>query len=96
MAATYQNVKINVESAKMLLMTFNISFVIVLIPINIKHNKPNMVIWDHIDRQCSIIEFSCPADINIGKKIISVYSTNFLRNFICRLYSLVDNQPILL
>ena len=69
MAATYQNVKINVESAKMLLMTFNISFVIVLIPINIKHNKPNMIIWDHIDRQCTIIEFSCPADINIGKKL---------------------------
>ena len=28
-----------------------------------------MVIWNHKDRQCTIIEFSCPADINIGKKI---------------------------
>ena len=36
---------------------------------NIKHNKPDMVIWSHKDRHCTIIEFSCPADINIGKKI---------------------------
>ena len=28
-----------------------------------------MVIWNHKDRQCSIIELSCPADINIGKEI---------------------------
>ena len=36
---------------------------------NFKHNKPDMVIWNHKDRQCTIIEFSCPADISIGKKI---------------------------
>ena len=36
---------------------------------SIKHSKPDMVIWNHKDRQCTIIEFSCPADINIGKKI---------------------------
>ena len=36
---------------------------------NIKHNKPDMVIWNHKDGQCTITEFSCPADINIGKKI---------------------------
>ena len=36
---------------------------------NIKHNKPDMVICNHKDRQCTIIEFSCPADINIGKQI---------------------------
>ena len=28
-----------------------------------------MVICNHKDRQCTIIEFSCPADINIGKQI---------------------------
>ena len=28
-----------------------------------------MVIWNHKDRQYTITEFSCPADINIGKKI---------------------------
>ena len=36
---------------------------------NIKHNKPDMVIWNHKDKMCTIIEFSCPADTNIGKKI---------------------------
>ena len=36
---------------------------------NIKHNKPDMVIWNHEDRHCTTIEFSCPADINIEKKI---------------------------
>ena len=35
----------------------------------IKHDKPDMVIWNHEGRQCTIIEFSCPADINIGEKI---------------------------
>ena len=27
-----------------------------------------MAIWSHKDRQCTIIEFSYPADVNIGKK----------------------------
>ena len=36
---------------------------------NTKHNKPNMIIWKHNDRQSAIIEFSCPAYVNIEKKI---------------------------
>ena len=28
-----------------------------------------MVIWKNKDRQCAIIEFSCPAYVNIEKKI---------------------------
>ena len=28
-----------------------------------------MIIWKHKDRQCAIIEFSCPAYLNIEKKI---------------------------
>ena len=35
----------------------------------IQHNKPDVVIWNHNEKLCSIIEFSCPADINISKKI---------------------------
>ena len=36
---------------------------------NIMHNKPDMVIWNHSEKICTIAEFSCPADINIGKKV---------------------------
>ena len=32
---------------------------------NAKHNKPVIVISNHKDRQCTIIEFSCLVDINI-------------------------------
>ena len=35
----------------------------------IQHNKPDVVIWNHNEKLCSIIEFSCSADINISKKI---------------------------
>ena len=35
----------------------------------IKHNKPDLVIWNKTEKICTIIEFSCPADINISKKI---------------------------
>ena len=45
-----------------------------------KHNKPDIVIWNHIDRQCTIIEFSCPADINIGKKIKEKIDGLLIRN----------------
>ena len=36
---------------------------------NIKRNTPDLVIWNYKDCQCTIIEFSYPADINIAKKI---------------------------
>ena len=36
---------------------------------NIKHNKPDMVIRNHKDHQCTITEFSCSTDISIGKEI---------------------------
>ena len=35
----------------------------------ITHNKPDVVIWNHNEKLCSIIEFSCLADINISRKI---------------------------
>ena len=35
----------------------------------LKHNKPDLVIWNKTEKICIIIEFSCPADINISKKI---------------------------
>ena len=35
----------------------------------IQHNKPDLVIWNKETKLCSIIEFSCPLDTNIGRKV---------------------------
>ena len=32
----------------------------------IPHNKPDVVIWNHNEKLCCIIKFSCHADINIS------------------------------
>ena len=34
----------------------------------VKHNKPDMIIWDNNNKSCKIVEFSCPADVNVVKK----------------------------
>ena len=34
----------------------------------LKHNKPNIIIWDKTEEICKIIEISCPADISVMKK----------------------------
>ena len=42
----------------------------------ILHNKPDLVIWDKANKLCSIVEFSCPADVNIMLKVnekINIY-----------------------
>ena len=35
----------------------------------VPHNRPNMIVWDMTKKLCYIIEFSCPADINIVNKV---------------------------
>ena len=35
----------------------------------IPHNKPDLVIWNKETKLCSIIEFSCPLDTNISRKV---------------------------
>ena len=35
----------------------------------VPHNKPDLMIWDQEAKICSIIEFSCPLDINTNKKV---------------------------
>ena len=35
----------------------------------LKHNKPDIVAWDTAGKICKIIEISCPADVNITKKV---------------------------
>ena len=37
--------------------------------IKIPHNKPDLVIWNKETKLCSIIEFSCPLDTNISRKV---------------------------
>ena len=35
----------------------------------VPHNKPDIIIWDRSEKTCSIVEISCPADVNISKKV---------------------------
>ena len=35
----------------------------------VPHNKPDIVIWDKLNKECSILEFSCPVDVNISNKV---------------------------
>ena len=35
----------------------------------VPHNKPDLMIWDQDAKICNIIEFSCPLDININRKV---------------------------
>ena len=36
--------------------------------VKVRHNRPDLVIWDIENKNCHIIEFSCPADVNVPKK----------------------------
>ena len=35
----------------------------------LKHNKPDIVACDRAEKNCKIIEVSCPADVNIRKRL---------------------------
>ena len=35
----------------------------------IPHNKPDLVLWARDEKICQAIEFSCPADINVLRKV---------------------------
>ena len=37
--------------------------------IKCKHNRPDIVIWDTVNKQCFVIEISCPADVNVTSKV---------------------------
>ena len=36
--------------------------------VKVCHNRPDLVLWDIDNKNCHIIEFSCPANVNITKK----------------------------
>ena len=38
-------------------------------PTKVRHNKPDLLIWNNLFKTCSVCEISCPADVNVSKKI---------------------------
>ena len=34
-----------------------------------KNNKPDLIIWNSEIKTCQVVEFSCPADVNVSKKV---------------------------
>ena len=36
---------------------------------NLKNNRPDLIIWDLHSKECQVVEFSCPGDINVTRKI---------------------------
>ena len=38
------------------------------LPNKVKHNKPDLVIWDRQTKECKIIDFSTPLDQNVSMK----------------------------
>ena len=35
----------------------------------IPHNKPDLLLWDRGENICQVVEFSCPADIYVSRKV---------------------------
>ena len=38
------------------------------VPNGVKHNKPDIILWDKKQKLCKIIDISAPLDVNIEKK----------------------------
>ena len=38
------------------------------LPNKVKHNRPDLVIWDRQTKECKIIDFSTPLDQNVSMK----------------------------
>ena len=36
--------------------------------VKVRHNRPDLVVWNNETKNCFIIEFSCPADVNVTRK----------------------------
>ena len=36
---------------------------------NVKNNRPGLIIWGLNSKECQVVEFSCPGDINVIRKI---------------------------
>ena len=42
---------------------------------NLKNNRPDLIIWDLHSKECQVVEFSCPGDINVTQKSKSKENT---------------------
>ena len=38
-------------------------------PAGVPHNKPDLIMWNCSTKNCYVIEFSCPNDMNVSKKV---------------------------
>ena len=38
--------------------------------IRCKHNRPDIVLWDREQKSCTVVEVSCPADVNVSSKVV--------------------------
>ena len=47
------------------------------LPTGVKHNKPDIILWNKEQKTCQIIEISVPSDRNINKKIKEKYDNYY-------------------
>ena len=43
--------------------------VAIKISCKVPHSRPDLVVWNLKEKTCSIIEFSCPAHVNVSAKV---------------------------
>ena len=68
----YSESKIDYNGDEFISVENNIEYwwnVSVKTPTKIRHNKPDLIIWNTKDKLCNVVEFSRPADINVSKKV---------------------------
>ena len=46
--------------------------------IKTKNNKPDLIIWNNEVKTCQVVEFSCPTDISVSKKVSENENINVL------------------
>ena len=55
----------------------------------ILHNRPDLIIWNHEKGVCTVVDFSCPLDLNITKKVAE--KKNNYRPLICNMQIMYPN-----
>ena len=53
---------------KVYILTYILTYFTYLL-IYLPHNKSDLLLWDCDEKICQVIEFSCPADINVSRKV---------------------------
>ena len=54
----------------------NHSFVSIKTTTKMRHNKPDLIIWNYDTKVCTIVEFSSPLDINTAKMSVNTWSVS--------------------